>query len=109
MRKHGLALITSLVALLLVPSAPSATSSSGSPYSLFARALFGGGGRQTDYPVVNTGGQLDRSFGTGGKIVADLGAQDLLTAVAVQRDGKVVVGGFVQDPATSAPDRWVVA
>jgi uncharacterized delta-60 repeat protein len=57
--------------------------------------------------AVTTAGQLDRTFGAGGKVVTDLGAHDVLTATAVQSDGRVVAGGLVQDPATGT--RWVIA
>lgn len=41
-------------------------------------------------------GQLDPSFGTGGKVTVAIGAQkinDVATAVAIQPDGKILVGG----------------
>ncbi|HYH64892.1 MAG TPA: delta-60 repeat domain-containing protein, partial [Urbifossiella sp.] len=41
----------------------------------------------------NADGSLDGTFGSGGKIVANLGGSDGLTAVAVQPDGKIVVAG----------------
>lgn len=44
----------------------------------------------------NKNGALDRSFGTGGKVVAALDAGgDGLTAIAFQTDGKIVVAGSV--------------
>jgi uncharacterized delta-60 repeat protein len=75
---------------------------SGAAALAFSTALAGAS------PAVNTAGQLDRAFGTGGKVVSDLGAHDVLTATAVQSDGRVVAGGLVQDPATGTM-RWVVA
>ncbi len=39
-------------------------------------------------------GRLDESFGSDGKVVADLGGSNLLGgALAIQRDGKIVAGG----------------
>ena len=41
------------------------------------------------------GGALDASFGTGGKVLTDLGgSNDEGSAVAVQKDGKIVVAGY---------------
>ncbi|NUQ63012.1 MAG: hypothetical protein HUU20_11010 [Pirellulales bacterium] len=43
----------------------------------------------------NVDGSLDGSFGDGGKIIADRnGTDDSLGAVAIQADGKIVVGGY---------------
>ena len=39
-------------------------------------------------------GALDAGFGTGGKVLTDLGSTDVASAVAVQPDGKIVVAGF---------------
>jgi uncharacterized delta-60 repeat protein len=38
-------------------------------------------------------GLLDRSFGTGGRVVTDLAGNGLAYALAIQRDGKIVVAG----------------
>ncbi|MFI5782491.1 WD40 repeat domain-containing protein [Nocardia sp. NPDC051570] len=44
-------------------------------------------------------GKLDNGFGDGGKVSTDLGTKaDRGTAVAVQRDGKVIVVGSTADP-----------
>jgi uncharacterized delta-60 repeat protein len=52
-------------------------------------------------PAQAAGGDLDPSFGTGGKVVTDLdGFQDEAWAVAVQPDGKVVAGGFTTTDTT---------
>jgi uncharacterized delta-60 repeat protein len=45
------------------------------------------------------GGALDPTFGIGGKVVTDLGPSDWVEALALQRDGKLVVAGVVQDIA----------
>jgi uncharacterized delta-60 repeat protein len=52
-------------------------------------------------PAQAAGGDLDPSFGTGGKVVTDFdGFQDEAWAVAVQPDGKVVAGGFTTTDTT---------
>lgn len=38
-------------------------------------------------------GSLDTTFGTGGKVTTDFGVEDRGNAVAVQKDGKIVVAG----------------
>ena len=42
-------------------------------------------------------GRPDSSFGSGGKVLTDLGGSDAASAVALQRDGKIVVAGFTGD------------
>jgi len=58
----------------------------------------------------NTDGSLDAVFGTGGKVTTDFGGSDISNAVALQKDGKVVVAG--QSTAGDDPDfavaRYVV-
>ena len=52
---------------------------------------------------LNTDGTLDTSFGTGGKQISDLGGSgNELYGVAVQADGKIVVGGTVSYDFTLA-------
>ncbi|MDB5357034.1 MAG: uncharacterized protein JWN24_3487 [Phycisphaerales bacterium] len=41
----------------------------------------------------NSDGTLDSTFGTGGKVATDLGSNDFGNAVAIQSDGKIIVGG----------------
>jgi uncharacterized delta-60 repeat protein len=48
----------------------------------------------------NPDGSLDASFGDSGMVVTDFGGFDLGLAVAVQRDGKIVVAGSSQQPGT---------
>ncbi len=46
------------------------------------------------------GGALDRSFGSGGKVLTDFGGKgsnDCALAVAIQRDGKIVAAGFSKE------------
>jgi len=43
---------------------------------------------------LNTDGSLDSSFGAGGKVITDInGYEEIGTTVAVQSDGKILVGG----------------
>ncbi len=49
----------------------------------------------------NPDGRLDTSFGAGGKVTTDFaGFADGASAVALQADGKIVVGGFSQQGGT---------
>jgi len=50
-----------------------------------------------DFAVVriDTDGALDNSFGTEGKVTTDLGnSLDLLNALAIQQDGKIIAAGY---------------
>lgn len=53
------------------------------------------GGAFKDIAVVryNPDGSLDTGFGDGGGVVTDLGGNDGAAAVAIQSDGRIVVGG----------------
>jgi uncharacterized delta-60 repeat protein len=53
------------------------------------------GRRHEDYAVarLKPNGALDYSFGVAGKVTVDFGSYENATAVAVQPDGKIVVGG----------------
>jgi len=56
-----------------------------------------GGGYRTNYDLVlsrfNTDGSLDTTFGEGGRVAADFfTAVDIPTALAIQPDGKILVG-----------------
>jgi uncharacterized delta-60 repeat protein len=46
----------------------------------------------------NTDGTLDAGFGSGGKVVTQISPNDGADAVAVQSDGKIVVGGNASTP-----------
>src|SRR5262249_42256794 len=52
-------------------------------------------GGQRDFALVrlNADGSADGSFGAGGRVLLDLGGDDVLTALAVQADGSVVAAG----------------
>ncbi|MGZ8652163.1 MAG: hypothetical protein ACXWX5_08310, partial [Actinomycetota bacterium] len=51
------------------------------------------------------GGRLDPSFGDGGKVVTDLGANDYAFDVAIQDDGSIVIVG---ERGTAASGRFLV-
>jgi uncharacterized delta-60 repeat protein len=55
-------------------------------------------------------GELDPTFGTGGKVVTDFGAgsKNVVDAVAVQPDGKIIVAGKTQ-PTPSSHSRLALA
>jgi uncharacterized delta-60 repeat protein len=62
------------------------------------------GGRFIDFVLArfNTDGSLDTSFGAGGKVTTDIAggfAQERARAVAIQRDGKIVVAGETSLPS----------
>jgi uncharacterized delta-60 repeat protein len=43
----------------------------------------------------NLDGSLDSTFGTGGRVLTDLGGDVRINALVIQRDGKLVVAGYV--------------
>jgi len=63
-------------------------------------------GTTTEFGLVryNRDGSLDRSFGTGGKVSTDLGENDVVNALVLQPDGKLVAAG-----SSLASDRAVFA
>jgi uncharacterized delta-60 repeat protein len=55
-----------------------------------------GSARQFALARYNSDGSLDPTFGSGGKTTTSLGSGDSFgTAVALQRDGKIVLGGYL--------------
>jgi uncharacterized delta-60 repeat protein len=58
-----------------------------------ALALSSGLLSQGARPAQAAAGDLDPTFGTGGKVITDFGGADVGRAIAVQADGKVVVAG----------------
>jgi uncharacterized delta-60 repeat protein len=64
-------------------------------------------GRHPDIALARftPGGRLDPTFGHGGKVVTDLGANDYAFDVAIEDDGGIVVVG---ERAAAASDRFVV-
>jgi len=51
-------------------------------------------------PVAAGPGDLDQSFGTGGKVTTDFDSFEQANALAIQADGKLVAAGNAQDPVT---------
>lgn len=45
----------------------------------------------------NTNGTLDSSFGNGGKLLTDFGGSDIPAALAIQRDGKIIMTGSTNE------------
>jgi len=63
----------------------------------------------TDEGVPAAVGDLDPTFGTGGKVVTDFGGEfDRATTVGVQPDGKIVAGGFTLSSNNFALARYNV-
>src|SRR5579859_2206344 len=52
--------------------------------------------RLEDRRLLNGGG-LDPTFGIGGRVITDLGQTDILYAMAIQTDGKIVAVGITQN------------
>jgi uncharacterized delta-60 repeat protein len=76
------------------------------------------GGSASDFLLArfNADGNLDTSFGTGGKVVTDFGSglrQEEALAVAIQNDGKIVVAGYtaidLAPPAKDPPPTFALA
>jgi uncharacterized delta-60 repeat protein len=65
------------------------------------------GGERNAFAVIRylQNGNLDESFGTGGKLTTEVAQNDTALAVALQADGKIIVGGF----ATVGPDNFAFA
>lgn len=70
----------------------------------------GGTGMGLSYAAVTSGdvavvrydakGKLDTKFGKGGKVVTGIMQEDAVQAVAIQPDGKIVVGGYGSEDGT---------
>lgn len=55
---------------------------------------------KTDYPDFTvmrytTNGMIDTTFGSNGVVVTDFGQSAIVTAMAIQVDGKIVLGGYI--------------
>jgi uncharacterized delta-60 repeat protein len=70
-------------------------------------ATFNGSNYDWRIARYNTDGGLDASFGTAGTVVKDFGDTDALGDVAIQPDGKIVVGGYTRVVPGDA--QWTVA
>ena len=69
------------------------------------------GGSITDFVLAryNTDGSLDEDFGIGGRVTTPLATgirEEVARAVAIQRDGKIVVAGFLSIEGRPAGDRF---
>jgi uncharacterized delta-60 repeat protein len=55
-------------------------------------------GNYNDFDVLliryHVDGQLDYSFGTGGKVVMDFDSSETVTSIALQGDGKIIIAGY---------------
>ena len=71
-------------------------------------AGYASNGSDNDWVVAryNPDGSLDAGFGSGGTVITDLGGNDVAFAVALQIDGKIVVGGYTNSSGLS---HWVLA
>jgi uncharacterized delta-60 repeat protein len=78
------------------------------------RILIGGSvsysGTPSDYAVgcFNPNGTLDTSFAGDGTAVLDAGADDIATALMLQQDGKVIVGGYTAPVGSGNRDSSMV-
>lgn len=66
-------------------------------------AGYSNNGSNTDFAVVcfNNNGTLDNDFGSGGIVTTDIAnSYDLTNSMAIQRDGKIVVVGFINSGGT---------
>jgi uncharacterized delta-60 repeat protein len=61
---------------------------------------------QRDFAAIrlNTDGTLDATFGTGGKVTVNFNSLDEGNAVAIQSDGKIVMGGVVGADSIATSD-----
>jgi uncharacterized delta-60 repeat protein len=69
------------------------------------------GGSTTDFVLAryNTDGSLDDDFGIGGRVTTALATgirEEVARAVAIQRDGKIVVAGYLSIEGRPAGDRF---
>ena len=67
-------------------------------------AGFGPAGPTTDFALARyrRDGSLDRTFGTGGRVLTDFGGGEQATALVVQADGKLVAAGLMNDGTADA-------
>jgi uncharacterized delta-60 repeat protein len=69
--------------------------------------------RSGDFAIarLDAEGRLDTSFGDGGAVLVDVagaGLYDTATSIAVQRTGRIIVGGYAEIPNGGAPGMTVV-
>lgn len=60
---------------------------------------------------LNSDGSIDNSFGTSGKVIADLfnSSNDIINSLLIQPDGKIVIGGSMTSTALSPRSNFVLA
>ena len=63
-----------------------------------------GGTRDFALARYNPNGSPDTSFGTGGKVTTDFGANEAAIGVGIQPDGRIVATGFRINSATGPID-----
>ena len=68
-----------------------------------------GGRQRLALARLNADGQLDASFGAGGRIIGSFGTSSWLWGLAVQPDGKVIAVGSTGGPGSPAAEQWLVA
>src|SRR5207249_1289945 len=68
-------------------------------------------GGNVDFMVVRytAEGQLDTAWGNGGRVTTDLGGHDNIFALALQKDGRIVVGGSSKDLPPAHPSNFALA
>jgi uncharacterized delta-60 repeat protein len=68
----------------------------------------GSGGPGLDLAIVRylTDGALDLGFGSGGYVLSNATGNDVVRGVAIQRDGKIVGGGFAYPGPNFVVARW---
>jgi uncharacterized delta-60 repeat protein len=98
--------VTSLVAAITSPANDVAVQSDG---KIVAVGSVGSEGfRDFALARYNADGSLDTTFGTGGRVMTDFGGtDDVANAIAVQRDGKLVVVGSALPSAPSGTPTMV--
>src|SRR3954470_12512812 len=63
-----------------------------------------GGHRNMLVTRYNSDGTLDTSFGSGGRVTLDFGQSSMATALAIARNGDIVVAGGRSVPASAGAD-----
>lgn len=52
----------------------------------------------------NSNGSFDNSFGVGGKIISQVGFDDVAKAITLQADGKIIIAGYTWNPSYTDTD-----
>lgn len=67
---------------------------------IVAGGFFGGNPWVFGVARLNANGSLDMAFGSGGKLTTQFNGSDLVTAILIQTDGKIIAVGQTLDPNT---------